>query len=222
MPAEELNPIEDDGMLPPLESQGDAQRTGPPPRTAGQVSTLRKMGTGNLVLAALFAAAFATLYFMGVRSGPSAVSAEQILVQEHVDSALTELEAPAPAGAAGLSITDAFYYEAQRRQIPLERITGNPFVFKAPPMAVCTKPKEPEAIEPPEPAPPTGLAEALAAANGLTLQSVLVGNHEPVAMIANNMLTVGQMVQGWTVSRIQPREVTLTWNDRTFILRMPE
>jgi len=53
----------------------------------------------------------------------------------------------------------------------------------------------------------------------LRLQSVLVGR-QTAAMVSNNLLTTGQTINGWTVSRIEPREVELTWKDQKYVLEL--
>jgi hypothetical protein len=41
-------------------------------------------------------------------------------------------------------------------------------------------------------------------------------------MISSNLVTVGQTIKGWTVVRIDAREVELSWKDKTYVLEMPK
>jgi len=51
---------------------------------------------------------------------------------------------------------------------------------------------------------------------------VLSGSSGRFATISNNLLTEGQTISGWTVSKIIPGEVVLTWRDQTHVLKMGE
>ena len=42
-----------------------------------------------------------------------------------------------------------------------------------------------------------------------------------MAMISNNLLREGQDIGGWTVVRIQPKEVVLGWQDKQYVLTPP-
>ena len=53
----------------------------------------------------------------------------------------------------------------------------------------------------------------------MRLQSILFGE-QTVAVISNNLLTEGQQIDGWTVTQIRRRSVTLKWKDKTFVLEM--
>jgi hypothetical protein len=176
---------------------------------------------GNWPLAALFAAGVACLWGMSLMRGPEAASAQQIEVQSSVDEALAKLIGPAVAtkDKTTASIVETFYCEARQRQIPPASLRGNPFVFKS--LAPPPPPPPPEANTAPA-APDTGESDALAAAKSLRLQSVLMGARTSAALIGDNLLTEGQVIHGWTVIRILPREVHLAWKDKTYVLKMAE
>jgi hypothetical protein len=116
---------------------------------------------------------------------------------------------------------DTFYYETSQRQIPADEMPGNPFEFKPPaadkpvPVATTTGEGESNAVG------AKRLSEAMEAARQLRLQSILTGANGATAMISNNLLTEGQTIAGWTVKKIQGRQVTLTWNDQAYELKMP-
>ncbi|HUU60718.1 MAG TPA: hypothetical protein VMZ50_14450, partial [Phycisphaerae bacterium] len=162
----------------------------------------------------------------GLRGGPAAASAEQRLADAKVDSALLLYNRSAGGSAgprsASPSIVDRFYYDAEQRQVPPGDLQANPFLFKAPPKTPASDVMQEAQSKAPAAAPSGEWKGALSAAQGLKLQSVLSGSHGNVAMISNNLLTEGQTIRGWTVNRIDPKAVTLSWKNRKFILRMPD
>jgi hypothetical protein len=119
----------------------------------------------------------------------------------------------------------SIYFEAKNRQIPMDELKHNPFVFepavaKAPkPEPVKTRPvdtpkRKPEDDKPPEP------VEQPPPIDGLRLQSVLLGNPAS-AMISGSMVNEGQTLQGWKIVKIEASRVVLQWKDRQYVLRMP-
>ena len=194
----------------------------PSPRTSRKRISLSKE---NALLAGLFAAGMIVVYLLGLRGGPAEASASQRAAERQVDSALQQLDRMLPASTSGPSkakqVVDTFYYEARQRQIPIEQLSGNPFVFTLP--APRAEPLRTTSTGTPLPkAQPEADGDALECVRRLSLQSVLMGTHGATAMISNNMLTEGQEIQGWTVKTILPREVILTWKDRQYVLSMPK
>ena len=169
----------------------------------------------------LFAAGLAFLYVMNLMKGPATASAQQMQAQSDVEQALIKLSssgaAPGP-GKTTAAIVETFYCEAKHRQIPADSLKSNPFVFKAIPPAPPPAPPEAnvvvKSVEP-------GVAEAMDAVKALSLRSVLMGA-KPAAIISDNLLTEGQSIHGWTVTKILAREVHLSWKDKTHILKMSE
>lgn len=117
----------------------------------------------------------------------------------------------------------SIYFEAKNRQIPIDELKRNPFVFEAAqaqapkPEPVqprpAPRPREPEPVKSPEPAAQAPPLE------GIRLQSVLLGNPAS-AMISGNMVNEGQTLRGWKVEKILRDRVILRWNDQQYILRM--
>ncbi|MFA6133125.1 MAG: hypothetical protein WC869_03795 [Phycisphaerae bacterium] len=197
----------------------------PAPVSALPTSRLRRLKQGNLLLVLLFGSGLACVYLMSLRNGPATASAQQQDNDAQVTTVLTELKAGAAKRAQptpkALAVVDTFYYQTRQRQIPPEQLAGNPFEFKqrksdqpAPVAAAQTENEETAAGE-------LRQSDALAAVKQLRLQSVLTGPRGNTAMISNNLLSEGQVIQGWSVAKIMPREVTLTWKDQTFQLKMP-
>ncbi len=174
----------------------------------------------NLLLVVLALAGAGSIYFLIPSDTLQTASAEQSLTELQVDSALLNLATLDASHGKAMEVVDTFYYQAKQRQIPLEEISRNPFVFKAPELPKpATQPapkKQPAPLEKIKKAP-----QEMEEVKKLVLQSVLTGSRAPVAMISNNLLTEGQKISGWTLTKIDPRSVTLTWKDKTYILRMP-
>jgi hypothetical protein len=207
MPAEEPNVIiADSAVAPPAAGRG------------------RSLKQGNLLLAALFAAGIVGVYLLSLRNGPAVASAQEQDNEAAVATALSELKVEAARQAKpsdkALALVDTFYYETRQRQVPLEHLAGNPFEYK-PRASENPSPLSAAATDAGE-APVENLrsTEAMAAVRQLKLQSVLTGPHGATAMISNNLLTEGQAIQGWTVAKIDPREVTLTWKDQSAKLKL--
>lgn len=175
---------------------------------------------GNVVLLALYVGGFGGLWLFGRQAGgPNKTLADQKSMHAKVESALNLLEA-APAGTSASNakaIVSEFYMAAKQRQLDAELLTKNPFIFEA--VHVEAKPVEPEKPKV-EAVPDDNEKYAMAAVKGLRLQSVLMGK-QTMAVISNNMLTEGQKIGPWLVSRIDARQVELTWKDKTHVLKMP-
>jgi len=175
---------------------------------------------GNFVLAGLFVAAIGCLYLLSLRGGPQEASADQRQAEARVDAALVQMNAASSARAGKdetTTVVDTFYYEAKQRQIPIETIAGNAFIYH-PPGAT----QDEQALNPnPEDQPDPQRAQELAEVRQLKLQSVLMGPQGARAMISNNVLAKGQTISGWTIESIKPREVLLSREGQTYLLQMP-
>ncbi len=210
--------------------QGPAMSAEVPPRqspaTAAHKSRRNGFRTkGSLVLLGVYATGFMALYVFGHGSGgPKSAKGEQNLVYAKVDAALNQMDAQPAAGELSRrtnakAIVEDFYTAARQRQVDRNRLARNPFIFKekvpeAAPVVVA-KEVEPKDNEPAE------LKAAMEAVKTLKLQSVLVGRSQ-AALVSNNLVTTGQNIKGWTVTRIGPREVELTWKDQKHILALPK
>ncbi len=174
----------------------------------------------NVLLAVVFVAGVGSLYLLSRGGTPEVASADQKLAELRVDSALPQLLKLSAKSDRAMEVVNTFYYQAKQRQIPMSNLKSNPFVFRPPwPLKATTLPKgTPRPAAKVEKKPQQELEDV----KKLVLQSVLVGSREPMAMISNNLLTEGQKISGWTVTRIEPRKVTLTWQDKTYVLQMSE
>lgn len=194
------------------------------PTVPGRFSASQRSKTilrENLLLVLLFAGGIMGVYLLSLRGGPSKASADQVQTEQNVESALTSLAKPPVADKDVQTIIDSFYGQARQRQIDMDHLHGNPFVFKNPtpitPTGPATKPAE-AAAQPVN----TDRNAAVVAVKLLSLQSVLTGSAGRLATISNNLLSEGQVISGWTVSKINPKDVVLTWRDQTYVLKMAE
>ena len=151
----------------------------------------------NLLLIILFVMGIAGVYLLSLRQQPEAASAEQKLTEIEVDTVLSYLAISSGTAATDVKAKEtvnAFYYQARQRQIPVDKLKMNPFVFDAPAPAVIAPPPpvepKPQVVD--EAAKEAG--DAMARARSLVLQSVLHGGSGDVAMI---------------------------WKDQTYVLEMP-
>lgn len=204
----------------------DSVVTPPPPRT-GLSRRSKTIIRNNLLLAAMFLGGLAGLMLLHMRSGPQQAQAQLSREEMQVEAVIGKIGKTFSGSSdrSAKEIVDSFYFEARERQIPLEKLRGNPFVFTLPATAapVETAPVVEAATRPAGENPEVrAQTDAMAAAHGLQLQTVLSGAHGATAMISNNLLGEGQTIAGWTISKISSREVVLTWKDQTYVLKMPE
>lgn len=190
---------------------------------AGRKS-LAGLSGSNLVLVVLFAAGIAGVYLLSLRGGPAKSSAEQQAMELKVDTALTQLKtsrSDGKQGRKGLSILDTSYYDMKQRQVAADNLRSNPFVF-ALGKAGVVKTGGPAGSGFDESRSSEKLQEMQLSAQGLKLQSVLVGRHGATAMISNNLISEGQIISGWRVAKIRPRQVVLTWKEHKHLLTIED
>lgn len=188
-----------------------------------------EMRRANIVLAAMLVLAGGAVYALAVRHGPSPASAGQQTVETQVDMAILRLnETPVAgvpqAGRISRELLQNFYKEISNRQVPLKDLKKNPFVFVpvVPPPTLLTAVKQ-EAASPPSETPrKDSREEMMQALKKLHLQSVMMGRGGGTAIISNNLLTVGQSIDGFTVKSIAPNAVVLTWDGEEFELKMSQ
>jgi hypothetical protein len=181
---------------------------------------------GSLLLTGMCVVGFVSLYVLGHRAGPNAALGQQSLVYAKVDAALDKMGAQLDSAdlhkrTDAKAIIDDFYTAATQRQVDRNLLQRNPFVFKkrAPePAIVVETPRDTD----PKDQVPAELKAAMAAIKELQLQSVLVGGRQPAALISNNLVMQGQLIKGWTVTKIEAGQVELTWKDQKQVLALPK
>jgi hypothetical protein len=183
-----------------------------------------KLARGNVLLIGLFVAAIAGVYILRVSNGPPKASAAVQENETKMDSFLQTIDQlnSDKQKATSDSVASTFYYEARQRQIDVKELRVNPFDFQAPPEPGVTPTTAPvdsaRVVQDQEDA--QELSQAMAGAKALKLQSVIAGSGGATAMISNNLLTVGQRISGWTVRKIDARQVVLAWKNQTYTLEM--
>jgi len=198
---------------------------------AGKSVYKAQMTRANIVLAGLFIAGGITVYVLSLHKGPAQASADEKLIETNVDSAILRLNSspvvgPEARSAANLTrgLLKSFSEQIIDSQVPLSKLPKDPFVFVRPASSIAedpipdSKPKKP--TKTPE---EITYAEAMEKLKKLTLQSVMMGSGQyRVAIISNNLLTVGQKIDGFTVKRIDSEEVVLTWKGSDYSLEMED
>ena len=197
------------GSAPADESKSGGRRTGP-------------VNQANLVLAGLFAVGIVVVYLLSLGDGPAQASAQQLAAEQQVESVLQKLdqkgEDPANKVQKASKKMRGHQEAMRQRQVAAEDLGGNPFVFKPaqPKPKVGTKSKKRRVTKDPA---EQRWDDALAVVKRLKLQMVLAGQ-EPKASISGVFLEVGEVIQGWTIAKILPQKVVLTWRDKTYTLEM--
>lgn len=188
-----------------------------------------QMMRSNIFFVVLFVGGAATVYGLSLRKGPAAASAEQKMVETQVNSAIlrianedsTEVKTPS-SGQITSRVLKNFYDQIAERQIPLSDLEKNPFVFipaaPATPIVVRNPPKTEVIEKSPE---EKSHEEAMVVLKALRLQSVMMGRDGGTAIISDNLLTVGQTIEGFKIKSISPRLVVLVRDGREFVLEMP-
>jgi len=191
-----------------------------------KLAVMAQLRFSSFLPAGMFVAGLACVLLLAAQSGPAPASAQATQTETQVESTLSRLVSSAQAGKlpAGQdeAIINTFYYEARHRQISVADLRSNPFVFTR--IAGVSGASLLGAAPAASQAASDGALEygqAVLAARGLTLQTILTGSGRSTAMISNNLLTEGQTICGWTVSEIRPREVVLVWKDKTHVLALP-
>jgi len=207
------------------EPAGESHVAAPAAAPSPLARVLLAVKQGNILLVALVLAGLAGVYLLSLKGGPAAASAQQVQDEMKVDAALTNFK-HSPTGSLSSqksrTIVDMFYHEMRQKQVSASELNGNPFVFKIPgPSAEAPLGEQPDRAARVDP--DLGGPAALAAVKGFKLQSVLMGANpsDNLAMVSNNLLAVGQEIAGWTVRKIEPQRVTLSWRDQEHVLEMP-
>ncbi len=183
------------------------------------------MARSNAILGVMFVVGIASVYGIKMMAEPERASAKQLAVESQVDLALIKMNADNSDDlikiADTASLVSTFYYDASQRQIPIERLTGTPFVYKLPRL-VNFQPNEAQPEFSIQFVKAKRLSDAKIEVRKLTLQSVMTGRDGATAIISNNLLACGQTIRGWTVEKISSREVVLEWNGHRYTLEMAQ
>lgn len=199
--------------------------SGSPPRAPARTARKLPFSPINFVLVGLFGAGIFGVYLLSLRTGLREASAEERTVEAQVEAALAQMDAAQttdPTTDESAAVIDTLYYEVKQRQIPLEQLAGNPFIY-VPPSSENKglTPEQLKGISSAQIQQQEELSIAMASVRNLELQTVLTGEKGATAIISNNLVSEGQTINGWTVKNIGPKEVILKWKGHEYVLKMP-
>ena len=225
MDTENIDITENDGL-----SAGESKTFDPVGDTRSARKSVLPSKMGNLMLVVMVLVSCAAVYLLRLHTGPQTASAQQQQDEIRVDTVLSMIDTnmcSTKSGAETSAVIDTFYYEANQRQIPLWKLSGNPFVFKAPkrketPKKATDNTQRNNALLQKNANAEEMRTIALNRLDKLELQSVMVSPNGSVAMISNNLIAQGQKIEGWTVAEVKSRQVILTWKNLKHTLQMPE
>jgi hypothetical protein len=179
----------------------------------------------NIAITGLFLAGIGCLYLLRLSNGPASASAESVAAEQQVDCALARMkvrdEGPITSTQDILKTLD---YDVAERQVPVDKLDGNPFVFDVVWPQSATDGSDPASTPGASSAQtPEQTAETAAASefSALQLQSILTGASEAIAVISGKVVREGDTIHGWRVEQISERSVSLTWKDVTRQLTLP-
>ncbi|MFP3936892.1 MAG: hypothetical protein ACLFVW_01030 [Phycisphaerae bacterium] len=176
---------------------------------------------GNLVVPAVFVMGIAVVYMLGMRAGPREASADEQQNELRVESALDRLDRVETDDRDAKTVVQSFYTNTKRRQIPAGNLSRNVFTTEHAGLG-----EDPQSYSESDGGESSGGSsaqrEALSRVKSLRLQSVLSGQSDSRALISDTLVSEGETIEGWTVSEIRRRSVILTWNDRSYVLQMPQ
>ena len=196
-------------------------------------SFISKLPMGNIVLVALICAGLAGVYLLREFSGPAHASADDISIQTKVDQALVILRRTPLATPKTDNLVEKFYYEASQRQIAIDDLGKNPFLFKLrkPEVVIIAdtatedtralkNAKDPGKVDKEQ-------LQALAKVRRLHLMSTIVSSpaDSSSAIISDYVLYTDNTIQGWRIEKISPDSVHLCWlknKEVKYTLQMPK
>ena len=177
---------------------------------------------GTLVLFGLVLAGVGLTYLMFLRTGPKA--ADAAAVQETAQASQT-ISTFLNDGNANIKLMESMLKNTKKvveqflnypnmTQVPLSDLKTNPFRFSAPKVgesetdAVNRKRRDEERLT------------MLKAVQGLQLQSVMHGEVRKACMINNTLVQEGQVIEGFTVEKINPQGIVVKNGVFRFELKM--
>lgn len=188
-----------------------------------------QMLRANIVMGVLLAAGAVTVYALRWHKGPQAASAQQQQVDSQVECAILRYATDGGTGSAPATgkgtkdVIQSFYDQVAEKQVPLKDLRKNPFRFVKPiQVAAASRPSDAglQAAIPPKPLVDESEVAAQAALRKLHLQSVMMGGNGGTAIISNNLLTIGQKIECFTVVSITQEAVVLKCQDKEYVLKM--
>jgi len=209
------------------ETQPSIQAIGVSDSASSAQESANAQKRANVVLAVLFLAGMAVVYFMSMQTSASAEDPLEAARETIVNDAVKQFQInPAaisadPGQAAApekspVELAREMMTGAPDRQIPLKQLKNNPFVLRPDKKA---KREEPKVTKKPGITP---RVSALQKAESLQLQSIVIANNRSLAIISDRLLTIGQEIAGWKVHEIGNGQVTLKRGDLSYVLRVKQ
>lgn len=180
-----------------------------------------KISRANMLLIGLFALGIGCVYFLSLRNGPTEANAQNQAMEMQVDQFIADARAGQdPIDAEGRQIIETFYRDLTRRQVPLDDLRANPFVFERPTGPEGEVIETEASITQAELEHRRRMREVEREFQQLTLQSIMFSSRGGTAIVDNDLLRPGQQFGSFTVEEITPNTVLLRWEDQTYTLRM--
>jgi len=216
-----------DGAEAPADLSAEVPASPPGSRRS---SYRRQMNRANILLVVLFAGGLGSVYFLSLRKLPNEANAEERVAEIQVDNLILRLgqRSGAGAGARGThrvtrELLRSFCEQIAQRQIPAGNLKKNPFAFVAPrsaqPKPISTQPVN-QRLPEHSSSEQESYERTLATFRALHLQSVMMGRSGRMAIISNNVLSVGERIEMFTIKAIESDAVVLTWQGKAFVLKM--
>ncbi len=191
-----------------------------------------KLNRSTLILVGVFLAGAGAVAFLAMRGGPKEATAsdkdlelkvEQFIARDTAKKVAGTTKTKADDLADTRKVVDEFYNFASRRQVPLDNLKSNPFVFgdgeeESTPAEDNTRAAKRAAAEA-----AAKRKKALAAELAkLTLQSVMGGRRGNTAIINNNFVAINDSLGSFVVKSISGRSVELAAGETTFTLSLKD
>ena len=211
----------------PSEAQQTHQAVGTANAPSSTEESANAQKRANIVLAVLFMAGMALVYFMSMhdektKAGPLEIASETIVnhaVKQFQDEPLS-VTANTPKAdepdTSPVELAREMITGTVKRQVPLKELKSNPFVL------IPHKRAKPKQIEETKPVGLTPGVTALQKAEALQLQSIVIANDRSLAIISDRLLTVGQEIAGWHVQEIGNGQVILKRGNLTYLLTVKQ
>jgi len=211
----------------PSEAQQTHQAIGTANTPSSTEESANAQKRANIVLAVLFLAGMALVYFMSMHDQTTKAGSLEMASETIVNHAVKQFQGE-PLSVTGdtpdadepntspVELAREMITGTAKRQVPLKELKSNPFVL------IPHKRAEPERIEATKPVGLTPGVTALQKAEALQLQSIVTANDRSLAIISDRLLTVGQEIAGWRVHEIGNGQVILKRGDLTYLLRVKQ
>ncbi len=217
--------LADNEPVAPPETQQTLQAIGVSSGATSAQESANAQKRANVVLAVLFLAGMAVVYFMSMKTeaakeDPLAAAREAIVndaVKQFQINPVTianDPQKPDQPEKSPVELAREMMTGAPERQVPLKQLKNNPFVLRADKQSKRVKLSAPKSVG------ITPGVTALQKAEALELQSIVTANDRSLAIISDRLVSVGQDIAGWRVHEIGNGQVTLKRKHLSYVLRV--